>query len=186
MESRKQKIPLWIIIFTYFSYLLYIAIGHLRDFLTKKSIRNLSIAPLLDDFESFYTRNIYARVKDCWNRPITGFPSTRINILDRDFVNRKFSLNGKLKLGVMNLGSYNYLGFGNESEQFRHEIETSIHIGISSCLSECDGKHILKTSLEKTIADYVGQESCVVISMGFATNSTCIPALVSKVIIHII
>jgi serine palmitoyltransferase len=31
-------------------------------------------APLLQDWENFFTRRIYHRIQDCWNRPIAGPP----------------------------------------------------------------------------------------------------------------
>jgi hypothetical protein len=31
-------------------------------------------APLLNDWENFYTRRLYHRIQDCWNRPIEGPP----------------------------------------------------------------------------------------------------------------
>ena len=30
--------------------------------------------PLLQDWENFYTRRLYHRIQDCWNRPIDGPP----------------------------------------------------------------------------------------------------------------
>ena len=38
---------------------------------------------LYADFESFYTRNLYTRIRDCWNRPICSVPGADIEILDR-------------------------------------------------------------------------------------------------------
>lgn len=92
--------------------------------------------PLFADFESFYTRNLYRRIRDCWNRPITGVPGGFFDILERmsDDGNWTFrfvvvlchwSVHWKLsitvrcfrltncKLHCLNLGSYNYLGFAN-------------------------------------------------------------------------
>jgi hypothetical protein len=31
-------------------------------------------APLLSDFENFYTRRLYHRIQDCLNRPVDGPP----------------------------------------------------------------------------------------------------------------
>jgi serine palmitoyltransferase len=42
------------------------------------------------------------------------------------------------------------------------------------------GTHALHSDTEKLVARFLGQESAVIISMGFATNSTTLPALVSK------
>lgn len=40
-------------------------------------------APLTSDFEAFFTRRLYGRVRDCWNRPTTGVPGDWITVLDR-------------------------------------------------------------------------------------------------------
>ena len=39
--------------------------------------------PLYSDFESFYKRNIYNRVRDCVNRPICSVPGGQIDLVDR-------------------------------------------------------------------------------------------------------
>jgi len=41
-------------------------------------------APLFSDFDSFYTRRLYQRIRDCWNRPITGVPGRHITVLERE------------------------------------------------------------------------------------------------------
>ena len=35
------------------------------------------------DFERFFTRNMYRRVRDCWNRPIASTPGAHFDIVDR-------------------------------------------------------------------------------------------------------
>ena len=35
------------------------------------------------DFEMFYTRNIYRRIRDCWNRPIGSTPGAYTDLVDR-------------------------------------------------------------------------------------------------------
>ena len=39
--------------------------------------------PLYADFESFYTRNLYMRIRDCWNRPIASVPGPEVDIVER-------------------------------------------------------------------------------------------------------
>lgn len=152
---------------TYISYAFLIIFGHLRDFMRRTGLETSRIpkekgnvvcphrtldavcrpktgpslqgfVPLFADFESFYTRNLYRRIRDCWNRPITGVPGGFFDILERmsDDGNWTFryavSLGQLLtgnwakvhlplryfrltncKLHCLNLGSYNYLGFAN-------------------------------------------------------------------------
>lgn len=39
--------------------------------------------PLYIGFESFYTRNVYRRIQDCWNRAICSVPGAEIDLLER-------------------------------------------------------------------------------------------------------
>jgi len=38
---------------------------------------------LESDFSHFYTRNLYTRVRDCWNRPIASAPGAYMDVMDR-------------------------------------------------------------------------------------------------------
>lgn len=40
-------------------------------------------APLLKSWENFYTRRLYHRIQDCFNRPISSRPGARIDVLER-------------------------------------------------------------------------------------------------------
>lgn len=70
--------------FVFLNYVVGFIIGTIGDILqndhndTKKGKH----APLLTDFEDFYQRRIYKRVKDCWNRPITSSPSNYFKICE--------------------------------------------------------------------------------------------------------
>lgn len=33
--------------------------------------------------EGFYTRNVYRRIRDCWNRPIASTPGAYFDVVDR-------------------------------------------------------------------------------------------------------
>lgn len=39
--------------------------------------------PLYQDFENFYTRNLYMRVRDSWNRPICSVPGPVFDLMER-------------------------------------------------------------------------------------------------------
>ena len=99
-------------------------------------------APLLKSWENFYTRRLYHRIQDCFNRPIASRPSAIISVLERVSFdgNKTMSVLGQLsnlddeksalsyQLGkhydetpdgrvvrrCLNLGSYNYLGFADD------------------------------------------------------------------------
>ncbi|KAL0163899.1 hypothetical protein M9458_039652, partial [Cirrhinus mrigala] len=39
--------------------------------------------PLYQDFENFYTRNLYMRIRDNWNRPICSVPGAKMDLVER-------------------------------------------------------------------------------------------------------
>jgi len=39
--------------------------------------------PLYSSFESFYNRNIYRLIRDCWNRPICSAPAAEFDLMER-------------------------------------------------------------------------------------------------------
>ena len=95
---------------------------------------------------------------------------------------RGYTLTGRTQ-NVLNLGSYNYLGFAESDgpcvEAVAHAVER-YGLTLDSPRMEV-GTNDLITDVEALVASFVGQEAAVCISMGFATNSTTIPALVDKV-----
>ena len=83
----------------YFGYAVLILCGHVRDLFAKiigqgrylrdtknspYSSDNLRCyAPLLSSWEKFYTRQLYHRIQDCFNRPIASNPGANIQVLER-------------------------------------------------------------------------------------------------------
>lgn len=54
-------------------------------------------------------------------------------------------------------------------------------LAVSSCASrECGGTSSVHTKLESEVAQFLHKEDAIVIGMGYATNSTIIPALCRK------
>jgi len=39
--------------------------------------------PLYQDFENFYNRNLYMRIRDSWNRPICSVPGAKVDMMER-------------------------------------------------------------------------------------------------------
>ena len=143
---------------TYLGYAVLIFVGHIRELCSKifQRGRYLSLsqkrdypsndvdnyAPLLKSFENFYTRRLYHRIQDCFNRPVASNPGANINVLERISFdgNKTMQVLGKLENIVqeeeaemykngefyklvsdnrvtrncLNLGSYNYLGFADD------------------------------------------------------------------------
>lgn len=174
---------------TYASYGLLILIGHFRDFmgaltgLTRYPSAKPSkgYAVLLKSWESFFTRRLYHRIQDCWNRPICSSPGAHITLMERESKdnNCSFQLTGRT-FEALNMGSYNYLGFGDNWEEScgKEVLETLSQWPVSCCSSRCSfGSYTIVEELEKFIAEFVGKESALVYSMGYGTNSNTIPAL---------
>lgn len=86
------------------------------------------------------------------------------------------------KIDALNFASYNYLGFAQAQGPCADAVEESVrHYGMSCTATRAEsGTLDLHRRLEARVARFVGKEDAMVISMGFATNSTTIPALVGK------
>ncbi|CDS05204.1 hypothetical protein LRAMOSA07733 [Lichtheimia ramosa] len=191
LAHKMESAPLLILISTYLNWFVLILLGHLRDTMGKifkrKEYQHLKVsegyAPIVSDFDSFYTRRLYMRIRDCWNRPITGVASRTVHLLERetkDF-NQTFQLIGSVKENL-NFGSYNYLGFAQNQGPCADAVhEETLASGLVSASARAEaGTTELLVQLERLVARFVGKEAAMVVSMGFATNSTTIPALVGK------
>ncbi|RYP21010.1 hypothetical protein DL767_009351 [Monosporascus sp. MG133] len=195
-ESLKAPIidepPYYYVLTTYISYLLLIALGHIRDFFGKRfskkplyqSIKPANgYAPLTDDFDSFYTRRLKNRIDDLFARTTTGVPGRYINLMDR--VSENFNASYRY-LGTttetLNMSSYNYLGFAQSEGPCADAVENCVRkYGLSFCSPRADaGTSDLVSDVERDIAAFVGKPAAMVFSMGFVTNSSTFPALVSK------
>lgn len=135
------------------------------------------------DFDSFYTRRLKLRIDDCFGQPITGVAGRTITILDRTTKNYNKTLEFfGTKSRTLNISSYNYLGFAQARGGCADAVEESLErYGVSTLGARLEGGssdfHVLAESL---VARFVGMETSLISSMGFATNSTFIPALVGK------
>lgn len=120
---------------------------------------------------------------ECFSQPVTGVAGRTISIVDRystDY-NHNWQFSGT-RTRALNISSYNYLGFAQARGGCADAVEESIRrYGVSSCGTRLEGGttdlHVLSEAL---VARFVGQEDALISSMGFATNSTFLPALVSK------
>ena len=95
--------------------------------------------------------------------------------------NLTFKLTGTQTRGL-NISSYNYLGFAQARGGCADAVEESLRRYTISCGGTRleGGNSELHVTAEALVARFVGQEDALISSMGFATNSTIIPALVSK------
>ncbi|XP_054164725.1 serine palmitoyltransferase 3-like [Oppia nitens] len=192
VPNGKEEPPIHIQLLCCLSYLILILFGYLRDFLrnigiektrSAKEANRENYVPLYQSFESFFTRNIYRRVCDGCNRPITCVPGAYIDVMDRktDDFNWTFEFPGTTTRAI-NMGSYNYLGFAENSGPNVDRVETVIDrygVGMGSTRHEI-GTTAIHRELESLLARFLGVESSIVFGMGFATNSTNIPTLAGK------
>jgi len=185
--------PFLAIMSAYLCLFLFVVFGHFRDLLRRwgfdktmdsSEFGNEGFVPLYNDFEAFYTRNVWQRVLHYWCHPLAGVPGAEIDIWDRKFGN--FNENIRLqdtKRKYLNIGSYNYLGFaennGRCSEETIQEIRNKLGTATSSSRAEL-GTLKLHQELENLIAEFVGKESALVFGMGFATNSMNMATLVDE------
>jgi serine palmitoyltransferase len=191
LHIQEQEPPYAVLLITYIAFLYFLAIGHTRDFFGKifRPVDYANVLPangyaaLNSDFDSFYTRRFKRRMDDCFSRPVTGVPGRTIVLLDRksDDSHLTFKLTGT-RTRALNVSSYNYLGFAQGQGGCSDAVEAAIRrYGISSLGSRYQGGCTdLLITAESLVARFVGMEAAVITSMGFATNSTNIPALVSK------
>ncbi|KAL0024670.1 hypothetical protein WJX77_007715 [Trebouxia sp. C0004] len=159
--------------------------GHLRDLIRKRFVKKKSkgYAPIRQDYEDFYTRRMYYRIHDCWNRPIASAPDAWIDVMSRSAPSGQAALEvtGKTQR-CLNLGSYNYLGFAAADEYCTPRVQDVLkQYGGSMCSSRlAAGKTEKHVELDSLVAQFVGCEDAITFGMGFATNSVVIPALVGK------
>lgn len=217
-ESAYADLPYLAALTTYLGYAVLIVFGHLRDafgkLFTMGTLAHRIVgmkdgrAPLLSDFEDFYTRRLYLRIQDCWGRPIRGKAGAWIQVLERVRETKwtpnhrrlqPYKVTGGVQRRIengttfqtdptgvvtkcLNVGSYNYLGYA--------EVPDGVHSTVRNVLSQtgvaaCDvgvgtGRSKTVRELENVVADFLGKEAATVIGMGFATNSQVIPAIVGK------
>ncbi len=223
--NHEVRLPLFAAYTTYLGYAVIILCGHIRDlfakilgqgrYLRRKTPYNsdnlLWYAPLLKSWENFYTRRLYHRIQDCFNRPIASNPGAIIHVLERvsDDGNKTMKLLGTLEdldngeqrqkytkaphfmevsenrvaRECLNLGSYNYLGFGDDWHvTCKNDVVGSLAgfpVSNSSCRTEF-GTTKLHRELEGLVARFLGKEDALALNMGFNTNCTTIPALVGR------
>ncbi|XP_050424404.1 serine palmitoyltransferase 2 [Adelges cooleyi] len=138
--------------------------------------------PLYNKFESIFLRYVFRRVKDCFNRVVCGLPGGLIEIRDRVTHDNNWSfevLDTTSKF--LNLGSYNYLGFAqNTGLCFDDTVRAIKRYGwtIGSSRQEL-GTNPLHLELEKLTAEFLGVDDAIVFGMGFATNALNLPAIIT-------
>ncbi|XP_071498905.1 serine palmitoyltransferase 2-like [Diadema antillarum] len=178
---------------TYFGYIVLALVGYVRDFFRNLGLsKNLaaqespqlaSFVPLYQDFDSFFTRHMYRKLRDNWNVPIASLPGAKFDLWERysDDHFWSFKHSGTTKPAI-NIGSYNYLGFAENHGPRTDAVEnTTRYYGNGVCSSRQElGNLAIHEDLERHIAEFCGQEDAITFGMGFATNALNIPSLMGK------
>ncbi|PAV84916.1 hypothetical protein WR25_21775 [Diploscapter pachys] len=151
--------------------------------ISKDDPRNKGFASLNDRFEGYYTNYPYRLASDVMNRPICGVPGAIVDVSNRQTSDEgwAYTQDGS-KRTIVNLGSYNYLGFSHNdgpcAQRAADYIDKyGLHMGGTR---HEGGNHVTQKHLEECIANYLKVESAIAFPMGFSTNAMNIPALVDK------
>ncbi|CAI2354029.1 unnamed protein product [Caenorhabditis sp. 36 PRJEB53466] len=157
--------------------------GIVRTKRAKGDPRLANFPPLGNSFDATYTDHIYRQSTDVVNRPISGVPGAIVRLKDRYTDDHGWTqkYTGS-ETEVINLGSYNYLGFSHRSGVCAEAAAAHIDAYGLNCggSRQEHGTHQVHKSVDSTIAEYLNVEDAVVFPMGFATNSMNIPALVDQ------
>lgn len=171
--------------------------------------------PIVGGIESLFIRNIYRKGSDAVNRVISSVPGTIMTMPDRtsndygwtyefgDIINSHqnhiyFCRFPGTSKRVLNMGSYNYLGFAQNRGPCADAASTAIddygvgvcsssqHFGVCTLFNYIIHRYLgnlkIHRELELMVADFVGTEAAMCFPMGFNTNAMNIPALVCKVV----
>jgi len=224
-RSDEPTIPSFAAVTTYLGYAVLILCGHIRDVFARLFQRGRYVrqkkhfpsddvalfAPLLKSWENFYTRRLYHRIQDCFNRPIASKPAARIQVLERvsrdgnktmDILGPLHNLdsdrqkleytsgshyialeNHRVARSCLNLGSYNYLGFADDWEVTCQKgvVGSLDDLPVSTSSSRMEfGTTTLHRQVEQLVSLFLGKEDTMCLNMGFNTNATTIPALVTR------
>lgn len=171
---------------TYLGFYILMFLGYLSQWwfppnLAKEQHRE-GYPPLYDRFASFYSLYVYRRIRDCWNIPVCSVPGAEIVLKDRVTKDNGWTfefLNTQSK--CLNLGSYNYLGFAENSGPCAEAAIQSVHdYGVSTGATRLQyGTCPIHIELERLTAEFLGVEDAITFGMGFATNALNLPTLLS-------
>lgn len=129
----------------------------------------------------FFQNHILIVIDDLFNRPIRGPPGSWVNVVERkhEMTSSELILTDRVRR-CMNLGSYNYLGYGGFVPSITPLlIKTVMESGtVTGTIPNELGISPEQADAEEMIAHFIGKEAAMIIPMGFATNSTVIPLLV--------
>ncbi|CAJ1348955.1 unnamed protein product [Effrenium voratum] len=177
----------------YFGYVRLFCLGLVREYILRGcavlgdelSVRYVNREKWSVGWTDFYLQHMYKLYVDCFARPISSAPDATVEVVVRERAGGNlFGPVNELKLTekrrkCVNLSSYNYLGFGGVDEFCTPVARRAVReLGWSSCGTRTEGgTKAIHRELEQQVAEYLSKEDALVLGMGFATNSTILPAL---------
>uniref|UniRef100_A0A1B0CL42 serine C-palmitoyltransferase n=2 Tax=Lutzomyia longipalpis TaxID=7200 RepID=A0A1B0CL42_LUTLO len=177
-KESYEDVPLHVACLTYLGFYLLMVLGYFNQLFFTPNVateKNRDGYPsLYDNFERFYFRYVYRRVRDCWNRPICSVPGAEVVLKDRitkDY-GWTFEFTGT-ETKCLNLGSYNYLGFAQEVGPCAEEVESTIkEYGLASCSPRLElGNTPLQNELEALTAEFLNVDDAIVFT---GTETKCL------------
>ena len=151
----------------------------LNDFTVTSDERHV---PLLSGWVDFYTRRLYRRIEDVFNRPVKGSVGSWMDVMKREWIDDRLVPTGET-VHCLNLGSYNYLGFAGNDPYCTPKARKAVEdYGVASCSPIAElGSSKVCDDLERLVCRFLAgsvlKEAAMTYGMGFATNAHTIPAL---------
>jgi serine palmitoyltransferase len=140
--------------------------------------------PLYTSFEIFFVRQCLRRIMPVFFRPISSVPGAKVTILERTSEDnyQTHTMDRNSSRECINLGSYNYLGFAeNTGDRVESVIQTVHKVGLSICSTRHElGTMEIHNELEKVTACFLGTDDAMTFGQGFSTNTLNLPTLISK------
>eukprot|EP00924_Labyrinthula_sp_SR-Ha-C_P011358 snap_masked-scaffold_36-processed-gene-2.36-mRNA-1 protein AED:0.03 eAED:0.03 QI:0/-1/0/1/-1/1/1/0/506 len=212
-EKNLEKPNLFQKVTLYTTYIIIIFLGTVYDFLqftlkpifvtaeekdSENEVQGTNAGKIVSLKDTFYHRRMYTRVADCFTRPICSAAGGQICLTDFETCSKytyqkmfdelkSFTVGNnqspRNKGNVLNLGSYNYLGFADDwmntcGEDVLKFVD-KFDLTANSSLTDTGNKDVIK-QLEKYIADFLNKEDALVYTMGYGTNASALTCLLTE------
>ena len=175
-------------VYVYMNYIICFITGFVRDQIDhlRGKTRNVEsgYVPVVSDLQCFFLRRFYSRISDCFARIVASNAGAYLDLKVAkitDDIDNPVQYTAETK-NVLNLGSYNYLGFNDNDEYCTPKVIDELKkFGPSSCSPSVElGTTSTHLELERKLAEFIGTEDAICFGTGWQANSTSIAALMKK------